>query len=179
MQFKAAQAANLRVDPKGLEGISLFLDQCQAKGEEPYYKYQPSNPHEDSAHRLTAVGNLCRQLLGTEKEDLQSSITWFVEKGGVPDSWGEGKTDLYYWYYGTLCTFQQGGEVWKMWNDAMKRTLCDNQKREGDAAGSWDPIGMFSLEWGRVGQTALCCLCLEVYYRYPRVQKTPDRLPDR
>lgn len=32
--------------------------------------------------------------------------------------------------------------------------------------GSWDPVGDYSTEWGRVGQTALSCLCLEVYYRY-------------
>jgi hypothetical protein len=38
--------------------------------------------------------------------------------------------------------------------------------RQGDDAGSWEPKGPYSNEWGRVGQTALSALCLEVYYRY-------------
>ena len=40
----------------------------------------------------------------------------------------------------------------------------------GDDAGSWNPVGQYSAEWGRVGQTALGCLCLEVYYRYQQLK---------
>jgi len=116
--------------------------------------------------RVTAIGNLCRQFLGWKKEDLQASVQWFMDKGGVPDGWGAGKTDLYYWYYGTLCVFQQGGDMWKQWNEAMKKTLCESQRRGGDEDGSWDPVGTYADRWGRVGQTALGALCLEVYYRY-------------
>ena len=111
--------------------------------------------------------------MGWQKQDLQGSVEWAVNKGGVP-TWGaNGETvDLYYWYYGTLCVFQQGGDVWKRWNEAMKTALVTNQCKQGDDAGSWNPVGAFSSEWGRVGQTALGCLCLEVYYRYLQLQ--PD-----
>ena len=83
-----------------------------------------------------------------------------------PDTSNGGGVDLYYWYYGTLCVFQQGGDLWKRWNEAMKKALVDNQRKGGDEDGSWDPVGSYSDNWGRVGQTALACLCLEVYYRY-------------
>ncbi len=77
-----------------------------------------------------------------------------------------GTHDVYYWYYGTLCAFQMGGEVWKEWNEAMKSTLLDAQRDDGDFDGSWDPKDALGGHWGRVGQTAISVLCLEVYYRY-------------
>jgi hypothetical protein len=174
MQLKSAKVAGLSVDHSAFEGAIKFLDSVETKGaggDKGYgaasvYKYRPDDAAESRAHRLTAIGNLCRQFLGWKKEDLQSSVQWFMDKGGLPDGWGGGKTDLYYWYYGTLCTFQQGGDIWKRWNEAMKKTLCDNQRKGGDEDGSWDVVGEWANEWGRVGQTALCCLCLEVYYRY-------------
>ena len=179
MQLKSAKVAGLKVDTQAFEGVIKFLDSVEMKGaggDKGYgsasvYKYTPSDAAESRAHRLTAIGNLCRQFMGWKKEDLQASVSWFVEKGGLPSTWGPDKTDLYYWYYGTLCTFQQGGDVWKNWNEAMKKTFVENQRQGGDENGSWDPVGDYSTEWGRVGQTALSCLCLEVYYRYLPVYK--------
>ena len=51
----------------------------------------------------------------------------------------------------------------------MKKTFIGNQRQGGPEDGSWDPVGSYSKEWGRVGQTALSVLCLEVYYRYLRM----------
>jgi hypothetical protein len=177
MQLKSAMVAGLKVDHNALEGAIKFLESVEQKGaggDRGYgpasiYKYRPDDVHEQTAHRLTAIGTLCRQFLGWKKEDLQASVEWFVDKGGVPDGWGANKTDLYYWYYGALCTYQQGGGVWNKWNAGMKKTLVDNQRKGGDEDGSWDPVGDFAGEWGRAGQTAMACMCLEVYFRYLRV----------
>jgi hypothetical protein len=173
MQLKSAKVSGLKVDVAAFDGAIRFLDSVEKKGaggDQGYgpasiYWYQPTDEHGHSAHRLTAIGTLCRQFLGWKEAELAPSVEWFANKGGVPNGWGEGKTDLYYWYYGSLCTFLQGGEVWKRWNAGMKKTLCDNQRVGGDEAGSWDPVGDYSNEWGRVGQTALACLCLEIYFR--------------
>jgi hypothetical protein len=49
----------------------------------------------------------------------------------------------------------------------MRKILIDSQDKAGCAAGSWDPTSdHFGREAGRVFQTSLCCLTLEVYYRY-------------
>jgi len=87
----------------------------------------------------------------------------FLE-GALP-AW-ESNQSSYYWYYGTLAAFQHQGELWSRWNPAIKRELLGHQNREGKRAGSWDPKDRYSLLGGRVYQTALCTLMLEVYYRY-------------
>jgi hypothetical protein len=174
MQLKSAAVGRLHVEHTSFDGAKKFLDSVEHKGaggDSGYgpasvYWYQPENPHEQTAYRLTTIGALSRQFLGAGKNELEPTVRWFVEKGGVPDAWTSERADLYYWYYGTLATFQQGGESWERWNTAMKKTLCGSQRRDGDEKGSWDALGAYSNEWGRVGQTALCCLCLEVYYRY-------------
>lgn len=176
MALKSAKVAGLNVNHAAFDGAIKYLDSVEHKaaGGDPGYApastywYMVNQQHEP--HRLTAIGALCRQFLGWKKEDLQATVEGFVAKGGVP-TWGGngGSVDLYYWYYGTLCVFQQGGDIWKKWNESMKTALLTNQRKDGDDSGSWDPVGAYSSEWGRVGQTALGALCLEVYYRYQQL----------
>jgi len=169
MQLKSAKVAGLKVNPASFEGAIKFLDSVEEKGPagDAYggNRYGYTSP--GHATRVTAIGNLCRQFLGWKREDLQGGVEFFVNQGGMPEWDGNGgKVDLYYWYYGTLCVFQQGGDLWKRWNDALKKALVENQRKGGDEDGSWDPVGAYSEYWGRVGQTAIACLCMEVYYRY-------------
>jgi hypothetical protein len=165
MAMKSAKGAGLAVDPSSFEGAMKFIDSVEVKnGNVSQYSYQPGK---DANKRRCAIGNLARQILGTPVENLQASVESFVNDGGIPN-WGNNgdAVDLYYWYYGTLCTFQQGGEVWNRWNEGLKKALTENQSRQGADTGSWPAVGDFSSEWGSVGQTALSCLCLEIYYRY-------------
>ncbi|MCW8133874.1 MAG: hypothetical protein KIS92_26235, partial [Planctomycetota bacterium] len=169
MQLKSGKVAGLHVNPASFDGAIKFLDKVEEKGNagDPYGGNRYGYMQPGHATRTTAIGNLCRQFLGWKREDLQGGVEFFVNQGGVPEWDGNGgKVDLYYWYYGTLCVFQQGGDLWKRWNESMKKALCDNQRKGGDEDGSWDPVGAYSEYWGRVGQTAIGALCLEVYYRY-------------
>ena len=84
-------------------------------------------------------------------------------RNNVP-SWGS--KDFYYWYYATLVMFQMGGDHWKAWNNALRPTLVNNQRKGGPEDGSWDPAGDKYGDAGRVYSTAIGALCLEVYYRY-------------
>ena len=192
MALKSAKVSKLKVNQASFEGAWNFLNKLEIKNSGPdngygpasryYYTYDDGKGFIVSKHRDSAIGILCRQFLGAKKDELQSSVELFVSDGGTP-VWGDnpsrnhpctsGGTDLYYWYYGTLAVFQQGGDVWKRWNEDMKKALVVNQCKQGDNTGSWDVIGVMSERWGRVGQTALGALCLEVYYRY--LQLTPER----
>jgi hypothetical protein len=171
MLLKSAKVAGLHIPNGGFEGVEWFLDKVEDKN----FKKEGDGVYDNGRHRYgytssnsvtftrTAIGCLARQFMGTKAEELRGGVDWFVKSGGVP---GQGKVHLYYWYYGTLCTFQQGGDVWKQWNDGLKGALLPTQCKGGDDDGSWNPAGAWSTHWGRVGQTALSCLCLEVYYRY-------------
>ena len=72
---------------------------------------------------------------------------------------------MYFGYYATLVMFQKGGEHWKEWNEAMKAQLLPTQCKGGANDGSWNPDDNPDIG-SRVMTTALCCMCLEVYYRY-------------
>jgi hypothetical protein len=77
---------------------------------------------------------------------------------------------MYYWYYGTFAMNQWGGKHWTSWKKAIEKALIPNQRQEnGNFKGSWDPVGPWGEEGGRVYSTAICTLILEVYYRYARV----------
>ncbi len=86
--------------------------------------------------------------------------------------WGKGAGGgawmFYYWYYGTLVMFQMGGDWWRQWNAALRDMLLEHQinmPADPTLDGSWDPIAD-GTRGGRAYSTAICCLCLEVYYRY-------------
>jgi hypothetical protein len=170
MALKSAKIAGLRVIPAAFDGAINFLDSVEVRSSETAsrYGYMVGNEKTGSAHRMGAIGNLSRQFMGWKKEDLQSSVEAFVAKGGLPSYGANGASvDLYYWYYATMCVFQQQDMgLWNRWNDAMIKAINDNQCTKGADAGSWAPVGTYSSEWGRVGQTALNLLCLEIYYRY-------------
>ena len=166
LQLRAAETAGLNVPDECFSKASSFLDSVSTtladgpQGPIVSYAYKPGS-HGNA--RLDAVGNTCRQLLNVAPERMEAGVQYLVRTGGLPST---GKADLYYWYYGTLCTYRHGGEVWNAWNEAMKKTLLRTQQRAGPKAGSWNPEGPYSGDLGRVGQTALSALCLEVYYRF-------------
>jgi len=178
MALKSAKVCNFSVPEASMAGALKFLESVEVKeqgGPDSYgtpsrFKYMVNNDHMETAHRLTAIGTLVRQFTGATAESLQATTDWFVNKGGLPSYGANGeKVDLYYWYYASLACYQQNKvqpDLWKRWCEAMKTAIVDNQAKVGDDRGSWNPTGDYSSEWGRVGQTALNALCLEVWYRY-------------
>jgi hypothetical protein len=131
-------------------------------------RYAPKRPASQS---MTSVAMLGRMFAGYERTEqvLIGGANWLVEN---PPRWdvgpkGAGEWMFYYWYYGTLVMFQMGGQWWKQWNAAMREMLISKQieSRDTRTDGSWEPI-KDGAKGGRAYSTALCCLCLEVYYRY-------------
>jgi len=124
----------------------------------------------DRGEAMTATALLCRIFMGEDPDEpmlqkhadllLRSLPEWDPEAGIC---------DMYYWYYGTYAMFQVGGRHWKAWNNALKSAVLDSQRRDGSAAGSWDPAGPWGATGGRVYSTATMALSLEVYFRYARV----------
>jgi hypothetical protein len=91
---------------------------------------------------------------------LMKPPAYDVEKGSI---------DYYYWFYGSMAMFQIGGKHWKKWREAVLEALLSHQREDGCEKGSWDPLGAWGEEGGRVYTTALAVLALESAYRYTRL----------
>jgi hypothetical protein len=64
---------------------------------------------------------------------------------------------------------QYGGPEWDKWNNVMRDYLVKSISKEGLERGSWffDSGNDLGTETGgRLYDTSLCCMTLEVYYRY-------------
>ena len=133
---------------------------------------------------MTAVGTLCLQLMGEAKAKQVKAGVRFLERPSEAEfQWKPGKRgkvkpwSLYQWYYQTQVFFQaykgRGGK-WRRFDKMFTRALLGNQKRDG----RWESPG-FEVDYGKGGgegalkgldqpvySTAMCCLMLEVYYRY-------------
>ncbi|MCI0589122.1 MAG: hypothetical protein L0323_20080, partial [Planctomycetes bacterium] len=126
----------------------------------------------DKSEAITALSLFARMVHGTIQPGDDLLLRQLALLRNNPPVWEatpqRSLVDEVYWYFGTLVTFQAGGEDWERWNLALKKALLANQRRDGDAAGSWDPVGAWGNAGGRVAMTALCAMCLEVYSRYGR-----------
>jgi hypothetical protein len=118
---------------------------------------------------LTGIGMFCFELFRphTKPELLDRQAKVLLQS---PPELNQSpmRNDYYYWYFGSLAMFQHGGDGWKIWNAALRKTLVECQEMNGDNAGSWPPNDKWSGYGGRIYTTALATLSLEVYYRYPR-----------
>jgi len=173
MALKSAKMAGLGVPADALEAARHWLRLVTTPSHPGRYAYQPGRP---ATPAMTAEAMFIQLLLGLHPEDpaIRASADYLAENS--PD-WEQG-LNTYYWYYATLALYQQQAEHWPAWNRRLTEQLLAHQRKDGGAAGSWDPEGEWASTGGRVYQTALCTLMVEVYYRYlplysPRPQNPP------
>ncbi len=177
--LKAAQIGQLSVPDKTWTGASKFLDSVGAENGAFYGYTTPAK-----RQTTTAVGLLCRQNLGWQKKHpaMSTGVKWLSSDDtpiGGP----------YCNFYVAQVLRNYGDRPWKRWNRRLSEHLIETQSAEGHEAGSWLAIGGIGRMGGAVGggigvsfianadhgtsrggrlySTAMCLLCLEVYYRYP------------
>lgn len=158
----AANMKNLDVPDKVVVKASRFLDSVQT---DSGAKYGYSDPGEGPS--TTAVGLLTRMNFGWEHDNpaLQRGVEWLSKIG-------PSKTDSYHNYYATEVMFQYNGPLWEKWNAVMRDQLVNSQVQQGHEKGSWYHAGPWSDPGGRLYDTAMSTMILEVYYRHPRIYKT-------
>jgi len=141
-----------------------------------YWGITPSRSRE-SNYCTTAIGTLCLQFLGQHScrevkwgLDIMRtySCDWERTKGGHVGM------PLYGWYYVTQAMYHattnpQNNVYWKYWNPKFSKMLVNHQ----EADGHWESPKQAGVGRGyikgknvHVYTTAMCCLMLEVYYRY-------------
>ncbi len=162
MALKSAQMAGLNVGGSVFSGTSKWLDSV-AVHDGAEYAYQPN---QGPSPTMTSVGLLCRQYLGAKRDNpmLTGGMAYLMNH--MPD---EGLPNIYYWYYATQVMHNMNGYEWDTWNRKMRELLVHTQVRNTKdcANGSWAPGNdAWGRRGGRLMQTSLSCLTLEVYYRY-------------
>lgn len=188
MALTSARRAGIDIPDDAFQAARDFLDRVSGGGGGPggrngggggggaaggLYAYQRGQSPTPS---MTAEGLFAQQLLGRGRDEprmlasveyLSDNLPSWPRRGRAADNRAASRqANTYYWYYATLALFQHGGDDWDRWNDALTAALLPAQRTDGPAAGSWDPADRWSRTGGRIYQTALCTLSLEVYYRY-------------
>ncbi len=196
MALKSAQIVNadavqrgkpapLEIDTAAFDGLKAWLEKVTDPdtGRVGYVTRGtgPARPQElvdrfpgEKSESMTAAGMLARVFMG---EDPRKSA--IIKKGAnlcaeLAPTWNpsDGSIDMYYWYYATLAMFQVSGKHWEIWKKGMEKAMVESQRQDTDYCqykGSWDPIGPWGHDGGRVYSTAVMALCLQVYYRYDQV----------
>ena len=159
MAMKSAQLAGLEVPSPAISLVERFLDSVQTEGGARYNYMLTQPPRQTNC--TTAVGLLCRMYTGWHRDNpaLYRGVAYL-------DKWGRSDNDMYYNYYATQVLHHWGGPEWQTWNPRMRDYLIATQGTTSHEAGSWhfpDPYGDVG---GRLYNTALATLTLEVYYRY-------------
>jgi hypothetical protein len=170
MALKSGHMAYLQVSPNTIRGAIKFLDTVQ-EDYGAYYGY--TGPARGQA--TTAIGLLCRMYLGWkhDHEPLKKGVAFLTSQGPSPN--------MYFSYYATQVMRQYGGEEWDKWNPKMRDYLVNGQSKEMPAKGSWWFTGGHGADaGGRLYNTAMATMILEVYYRHMPIyqeQATKEDFP--
>jgi hypothetical protein len=179
MALESARLSGIDLPSEVLPRAREFLEQSfdQPNG---WFRYNQKPSRLQSAWPTlpasTPAGGFALMLLGAPSGDrmVQAAVNFTVERR--PEAYRRyedddfvlrGQGNVYFWYYGTLCTFLAGGEAWERWNERLRQLLPAAQ----GADGSFAPIDVYAREAGdtktdRSYTTAMCVLSLEIYYRY-------------
>jgi hypothetical protein len=163
--LRCARAAGLKVPKTTLDRASAFVNSCMDPRTSGYSYLARQNP----ATPTTAIGLLCREHLpGWDRNNarLAQGVKNYLDRSPP----GRLK-NMYYYYYATRVMHHFGGKEWEQWNAKMRDSLIKSQDQGTDRGhphrkGSWLTAGdPWNGAGGRLMETSLSLLTLEVYYR--------------
>jgi hypothetical protein len=164
--LRSANMSGIRVPRNTISRSKKFLDMVATDRSKTTYRYMPTWP---ATETMTAEALVSRQILGWPRDFpslRKGAAAIHAHLMNQPH-----ERNIYYWYYATQLLHNLGGPDWEKWNPRMRDTLVAMQVTgSGCDRGSWDPLDPAVDRWGRnsgrLYQTSLSVLTLEVYYRY-------------
>jgi hypothetical protein len=185
MALRAGERAGLAVDRAAYDGARAWVDRMTDPdfGQTGYHMRGgvPARPQgkvdafpPERSQAMTAAGLVVRLETG---EDPRTSGMIGLGRDlclALPPRWNpvDGSIDMYYWFHATEAMARIGDHGWEAWRPALEAALLPAQHPPGSGAraGSWDPIGVWGDDGGRVYSTALLALALlaETNTRPPR-----------
>jgi hypothetical protein len=157
MALKSGQMAHLNVPRPTIYLAQHFLDSVE-RDNGAQYAYLPQDKCTPTP---TAIGLLCRVYTGwrRNKPALYQGVKYLMQ-------WGPSADNMYFNYYVTQVLHHWEGPDWDTWNRKMREFLVRTQATQGHESGSWYFSGGKGDVGGRLYNTALAIMTLEVYYRY-------------
>ena len=171
--LRSARLAELSVSKNVLKGCSHYLDQASTDKSRTTYSYLPGgNP----TPTMTAEALLCRQYLGWPRDHpalVKGVAGVWIDLQASPER------NIYFWYYSTQLLHNMQNKAWKQWNPQVRDGLVASQVGGGGCdQGSWSPLlpqpDRWGMRGGRLYQTSLSILTLEVYYRFLPLYRAND-----
>lgn len=156
MALKSGHMAGINVAPETLTRAGEFLDGVQTDDGAAYGYQRP-----DTKASPTAIGLLCRMYSGWQRNDprLARGVERLAEAGPSYE-------DMYYNYYAAQVLNHYDGPQWPAWNERLRNHLVITQSERDHEVGSWQFNDLHTAPGGRLCDTALAVMILEVYYRY-------------
>lgn len=168
MALRSGYMAYLKFPKETAQNAMEFFDSVQRDDGAKYLR-TPGAEEPDAA--ATAAGLLCRFYYGWGKDNpaLKAGVEYLSDKG--PDA-----NDPIFTYFATQVLHHYEGPLWRTWNEKMREQRVETQisDKNSHAFGSWynEDAAVTGLEGGgRMAQTAISVMTLEVYYRYSPIYK--------
>lgn len=163
------QKKTIKLTEKFLDSVSISYGACYGYTDPPTRNGDGSFPSRRAG--CTSVGLLCRMYMGWDREHqgLSEGVAWLTKMGpSVGSKQRPQAVNMYYNYYATQVLKHYGGQEWKKWNGVMRDFLVESQETEGTKKGSWHwgSKNHAAESGGRLYQTAMATMTLEVYYRF-------------
>lgn len=192
LALESARLSGVAVPDAAFDDAARFLEAARdERGDWYRYSHEPARLRSayptlpaSTPAALFALSCVGRDISGPEHERARQYLLERAPRGyrftNERDFVERGQGNPYFWYQGTLALLRAGGNAWRRWNVALQETLLPAQESDG----SWRPIDVYARyarddESDRAYTTALCVLCLEVYYRYDLPLLSAGRGADR
>ncbi len=159
MALKSAYHAKIPIPRTVAMGVKKFLDDVSSDNQAKY-AYTPGSGPKPST---TSIGLLCRMYMGWKVDNpaLKAGVQYLAKLG-------PSKRDIYYDYYASQVMIQftgAKGPVWDKWNIPLRDWLVATQQKTGPEKGSWNNFGGHGGNAGRIYNTCMAVMNLEIYYR--------------
>ncbi len=191
--YCAAHDAGLEVPPAALGEVLTWLESVTMWNGRSGY----SNRGEMSARKpgdhgkkfpvmrgeaMTAAGMNIRAMCSLSPKSRLNLEAGELLLGKLP-VWEESAIDFYYWFHGTeAMVAHPERSARRKWMAALHAAVLGQQRDDGAFRGSWDPVGAWGENGGRVYTTAITVLMLSSPYRRAHGDleaMIPDREPFR
>ncbi len=165
MALKSAQAAGLNVPSSVVVRVDGFLDTVEASNG-VYFGYL--KPDRDLT--CSSIGAMLRMFRGRSPTDSR-----ILELAQALVKEGPSRDNIYFNYYATLFLYHVGGQPWAAWNAKMRDELVRSQSQSQHEAGSWYFEHSYSQTGGRLYNTTMAAMTLEIYYRFAPLYQQSDK----